>query len=93
MGREALRRTLWAFDGRAVKTALSTALLYCFGWDPAKIVRFASRATPALYAELAPRSSNASAHDPRAVTLVQEVAMLPSLLSTGLRMPARPRLA
>ena len=50
MGREALRRTLWAFDGRADKTALSAAILDRFGGDPAKIVRFASRATPALYA-------------------------------------------
>jgi glucosamine kinase len=75
MGREALRRTLWAFDGRAVKTALSTALLDRFGRDPAKIVRFASRATPALYAELAPLVLQyASLRDPLAVTLVQETA-------------------
>ena len=75
MGREALRRTLWAFDGRAVKTALSTALLDRFGRDPAKIVRFASRATPALDAELAPLGlQSASAPDPLAVTLVQETA-------------------
>jgi len=75
MGREALRRTLWAFDGRAEKTELSTTILDRFGWDPAKIVRFASRATPALYAELAPLVLQcASAHDPLAVTLVQETA-------------------
>jgi glucosamine kinase len=75
MGREALRRTLWAFDGRADKTALSTAILDRFGWDSAKIVRFASRATPALYAELAPLVLQyASAQDPLAVALVQEVA-------------------
>jgi glucosamine kinase len=75
MGREALRRTLWAFDGRAEKTALSTAILDRFGGDPAKIVRFASRATPALYAEFAPLVLEyASARDPLAVTLVQETA-------------------
>jgi glucosamine kinase len=75
MGREALRRTLWAFDGRAEKTALSTAILDRFGRDPAKIVRFASRATPALYAELAPLVLlYASAQDPLAVTLVRETA-------------------
>jgi len=75
LGREALRRTLWAFDGRAEKTALSTAILDRFGRDPAKIVRFASRATPALYAELAPLVLQyASAQDPLAVTLVQEAA-------------------
>jgi glucosamine kinase len=75
MGREALRRTLWAFDGRAEETALSTALLQRFGRDPGKIVRFASRATPALYAELAPLVLQyASLCDSLAVTLVQETA-------------------
>jgi glucosamine kinase len=75
IGREALRRTLWAFDGRAENTALSTAILDRFGRDPAKIVRFASRATPAVYAELAPLVLQyASARDPLAVTLVQETA-------------------
>ena len=75
MGREALRRTLWAFDGRAEGTALSAAILARFGGDPAKIVRFASRATPALYAELAPLVLQyASLRDPLAVTLVQETA-------------------
>jgi len=75
MGREALRRALWAFDGRAEKTALSKAILDRFGRDPAKIVRFASRATPALYAELAPLVLQyASAQDPLAVALVKETA-------------------
>src|SRR5262245_55587481 len=75
MGREALRRTLWAFDGRAEKTALSLAILDRFGGDPAKIVRFASRATPAIYADLTPPVLQyASARDPLAVTLVQEAA-------------------
>ena len=75
IGREALRRTLWAFDGRAEKTALATAILDRFNRDPAKIVRFASRATPALYAEFAPLVLQyASARDPLAVTLLQETA-------------------
>jgi glucosamine kinase len=75
IGREVLRRTLWAFDGRSEKTALSTAILDRFGWDPAKIVRFASRATPALYAELSPLVFQyASAQDPLAITLVRETA-------------------
>jgi glucosamine kinase len=75
LGREALRRTLWAFDGRGEKTPLSTTILERFGGDPAKIVRFASRATPALYAEFAPLVlQHASARDPLAVTLVQETA-------------------
>ena len=89
LGREALRRTLWAFDGRADKTALSTAILDRFGGDPARIVRFASRATPALYAEFAPLVLQyASERDPLAVTLLQEtveaaVAIVDRLADAG----------
>jgi glucosamine kinase len=75
MGREALRRTLWAYDGRAEETELATALLGRFDWDPAKIVSFASRASAADYARLAPLILHyASADDPLAVTLVKEAA-------------------
>ena len=36
MGREALRRTLWAYDGRAEKSGLTAAILTRFNWDPAR---------------------------------------------------------
>jgi glucosamine kinase len=91
IGREALRRTLWAFDGRAKKTALSAAILDRFGGDPAKIVRFASRATPAQYAALAPLVFEyASSQDPLAITLVEEtaeaaVAIIDRLVDAGSR--------
>jgi glucosamine kinase len=75
MGREALRRALWAFDGRADRTGLSTAILERFDWDPAKIVCFASTATPADYAELAPLVLEyASREDPLAIAIVREAA-------------------
>jgi len=75
IGREALRRALWAFDGRTDTTALSTAILERFEWDPAKIVCFAARATPADYAEFAPLVLEyASAKDPLAVAIIQEAA-------------------
>jgi glucosamine kinase len=75
MGREALRRALWTFDGRDDRTELSTAILERFGWDPVKIVCFASRATPADYAELAPLVLEyASAKDPLAIAIIQEAA-------------------
>src|SRR6476661_2806093 len=75
MGREALRRALWAFDGRADRTELSTAILERFDWDPAKIVCFASTATPADYAELAPLVLEyASREDPLAIAIVREAA-------------------
>jgi glucosamine kinase len=75
MGREALRRALWAFDGRADRTELSKVILERFEWDPAKIVCFASTATPADYAELAPLVLEyASAEDSLAIPIVQEAA-------------------
>jgi glucosamine kinase len=75
MGRETLRRALWAFDGRADKTELSVAILDRFAWDPARIVRFASRATPADYAELAPLVlAYASAKDSLAIAIAEEAA-------------------
>jgi glucosamine kinase len=75
MGREALRRALWAFDGRCDGTKFTTAILERFEWDPAKIVCFASRATPADYAKLAPLVVEyASARDAIAVAIIQEAA-------------------
>ncbi len=75
MGREALRRTLWTFDGRAERTKLSELILDRYRCDPAKIVSFAASATPARYAELAPLVFEyASRNDPLAVELVQEAA-------------------
>ena len=75
MGREALRRSLWSYDGRAERSKLSDLILDRYRRDPAKIVAFASSATPAQYAELAPLVFEyASRRDPLAVELVQEAA-------------------
>jgi len=75
MGREALRRALWAFDGRAERTPLTDRILDRFAWDPARVVCFAAKATSAQYAEFAPLVlEHASAGDPLAVTLVEETA-------------------
>ena len=75
MGREALRRTLWAYDGRAEKCGLTAAILTRFNWDPAQIVTFAAGASSADYARFAPLIFKyALADDPLAVTLVSETA-------------------
>jgi glucosamine kinase len=75
MGREVLRRALWAYDGRAEKTELTTRILDRFKWDPAKIVMFASNATAADYAKFAPLVLEyASRQDSLAVSLVEEAA-------------------
>jgi glucosamine kinase len=75
MGREALRRTLWTYDGRAEETGLTAAILTRFNWEPAKIVAFAARASSADYARFAPLIFKyASADDALAVALVNEAA-------------------
>ena len=75
MGREALRRSLWSFDGRAERTKLSELILDRFRRDPSKMVSFAAKATPAQYAEFAPLIFEyASSDDPLAIELVQEAA-------------------
>jgi glucosamine kinase len=75
IGKEALRRALWAFDGRLEGTNLSAAILARFEDDPTKIVHFASRATPSVYAELAPLVFEyAAAKDPIASAIIQDTA-------------------
>ena len=75
VGREALRRALWAYDGRAEKTQLAKEILDHFAFDPSRLVAFAAKATPAEYAKFAPLVLNhACAGDPLAVTLVEEAA-------------------
>jgi len=75
MGREALRRALWTYDGRAEKTGLAAAILTRFNWEPAKIVSFAARASAADYARFAPLIFEyASTEDALAVALVKEAA-------------------
>jgi len=75
IGREALRRSLWTYDGRAKRTKLSDLILDRYRRDPAKIVAFATSATPAQYAEFAPFVFEyARRGDPLAVELVQETA-------------------
>jgi glucosamine kinase len=75
VGREALRRSLWTYDGRAKRTKLSDLILDRYRRDPTKIVAFATNATPAQYAEFAPLVFEyATRGDPLAVELVQETA-------------------
>jgi glucosamine kinase len=75
MGREALRRTLWAYDGRAEETKLTSDILVRFDSDPAKIVSFASEASAADYAKFAPLVFQyAAREDPLAIDLVKEAA-------------------
>ena len=75
MGREALRRTLWAYDGRAERSGLTAAILTRFDGDPTQIVTFAAKASSADYARFAPLIFKyAAEQDPLAIALLNEAA-------------------
>jgi glucosamine kinase len=54
LGRELLRRVLWAHDGRIMQTHLLQAAFEQFRGDPHAIVRWAANASPGDFAALAP---------------------------------------
>jgi glucosamine kinase len=75
LGREALRRVLWAHDGRISWTGLLTIFFRRFESDPHAIVGWASNATPREFAELAPIIvEQAAANDATAIDLVRSAA-------------------
>ena len=75
LGREAIRRTLWAYDGRAPMTPLARAMLARFGDDAEKILAFATDARPADYGRLAQMVfEHAAEREPLALALVTEAA-------------------
>src|SRR5215467_7973173 len=71
LGCEALRRTLWAHDGRMAWTALLQSLFARFRSDPHAIVRWMTGALPRDFATLAPEVvAHAARNDPVAVELL-----------------------
>lgn len=89
IGQEALRRTLWAYDGRAEASPLSRAILSRFRESAEEIVGFAANARPADYGRFVPLVlEHAASRDPLALALVSEAAadaarMITRLLDTG----------
>jgi glucosamine kinase len=72
IGCEALRRVLWAQDGRISWTHLLNALFERFGRDPHAIVRFSSEALPRNFGALAPIVvGHANQEDPVGVELMR----------------------
>lgn len=72
LGREALRRVLWANDARIEWTPLLRALFEQFRNDPHLVVRWTSEAAPRDFGALAPRIVDfANRGDPGALTLMQ----------------------
>jgi glucosamine kinase len=75
LGREALRRVLWAQDGRMASTGLLRTLSAQFQDNPHAIVRWAAAATPRDFGSLAPRVvEHAESGDPAAAALMQSAA-------------------
>lgn len=54
LGRELLRRTIWAYDGRAAMTDLVRAVIERFGGNPEAMVDWSNGARPVDYASFAP---------------------------------------
>lgn len=54
IGREALRRSIWAWDGRSTMTALAENILGMYGGHPAMVAAMARTAPPATFAAFAP---------------------------------------
>jgi glucosamine kinase len=72
LGCEALRRVLWAHDGRVPWTGLLDELFNHFRRAPHAIVRWTTRASPRDYGSFAPLVvSHASNQDPVAIELMQ----------------------
>ena len=91
MGREALRRTLWAYDGRAERSGLTAAILTRFDGDPTQIVTFAAKASSADYARFAPLIFKyAAEQDPLAIALVNEAAAAATSIIDALRAAGAP---
>ncbi len=75
LGREALRRVLWAHDGRIPWTGLMSALFERFQSDPHAIVRWSSNATPGELGALAPAIvDHVAKSDPIALELMRLAA-------------------
>jgi glucosamine kinase len=91
MGREALRRSLWAYDGRAERSGLTAAILTRFDSDPTQIVTFAAKASSADYARFAPLIFKyAAEQDPLAIALVKEAANAAASIIDALRAAGAP---
>ncbi|MEZ0169301.1 BadF/BadG/BcrA/BcrD ATPase family protein [Microvirga sp. TS319] len=85
LGRELLRRCVWAHDGRIASTPLSDALLAEFRNDLEVLVDWVGTARPGDYARYAPLVfAHADRRDPLAIALVQDSAAGATHIATRL---------
>jgi glucosamine kinase len=94
LGREAMRRVLWAYDGRITSTALLASLFDEFDADPYAIVRWAENSQPGDFGRLAPLVvEHAARRDPVAIELMQQAASHIDALAARLAALGAERLA
>jgi glucosamine kinase len=94
LGAEALRRVLWAYDGRLTWTPLLRTLFAHFGNDPHAVVTWSAAASPRDFGGLAPLIvENAAAGDAAAVGLMQAAATHIDALAARLLIAGAARLA
>lgn len=85
MGRELLRRCVWAHDGRIPATALSDALLSEFNHDLEALIDWVGTARPGDYARYAPLVlDHAARRDPLGMALVEDAAAGAARIATRL---------
>jgi glucosamine kinase len=85
IGREVLRRTIWAYDGRIPSTPLSDAILAEFGNDPEVLVDWVGKARPSDYAGYAPLVlEHAVRRDPLGMELIANAAVEMARIATRL---------
>jgi glucosamine kinase len=94
VGTEALRRVLWAHDGRIAWTPLLRALFADFSNDPHAIVGWTAGASPREFGAFAPRVADfARQDDPVAIELMRAAAAHIDALAARLIALGVPRLA
>ncbi len=85
MGREVLRRAIWAHDGRIASTPLSQAVMAGFDNNPEVLVDWVGKARPSDYAGYAPLVlDHAAQRDPLGMELVAEAAAGAARIATRL---------
>ena len=85
IGRELLRRCIWAHDGRAPSTPLSDTVLAEFNDDLEVLVDWVGKARPADYGRFAPLVlQHAERRDPLGIAIVQDAAAGLSAIGTRL---------
>jgi glucosamine kinase len=94
IGSEALRRVLWAHDGRVAWTPMLRTLFADFVEDPHAIVSWTATASPRDFGSLAPRiADNAARGDTAAIELMKMAAAHIDRLAARLVALGAPRVA